>query len=342
MRVPGLTRLQWVKQNFRGLQQPRAIILMYHRVGDLDADPWYLRVSPEHFDMQMRILRTRARPIHLHELPVALDQGRLADRSVVVSFDDGYANNLYQAKPILERYEIPATVFVTTGYLGARKEYWWDELEQALLRPGRLPSRLTLRDGEWTWDLGGAEVYSEEEYHHDCRHTREPSRRTQFYYAVWEKLRSVPHQHRTQLLTEIQSWAATEPSLRESHRSLTPQEVCTLADGGLVSIGAHTVTHALLTELPLEQQRHEIRESRSYLRELLKQEITTFSYPFGRYTDETAAIVRNEGYVAACSVTHSPVTIGMDCFQLPRFSVLDWNGEQFERQMLQWLAGSKQ
>ncbi len=341
MRLPGLQQARWLAQRVKGMARPRGIILMYHRIAGVDADPWYLRVRPEHFEAQMRLLRKRTQPMSLRSLSAALQEGDVPDRAVIVSFDDGYANNLHLAKPVLERYEIPATVFVTTGYLGTQKEYWWDELEQALLRPGTLPQTLQLHldDGTQTWDLGSAAVYSREEYRHDCAHTRDHSRRLQFYYTLWERLRPLPQEPRERILAAIRSWAGMSFVLRESHRSLTPEEVRTLANTGLIDIGAHTVSHALLSELPIEAQQCEIRESKQYLEKLLAGNVATFSYPFGRYTAETVSLVRNEGFVAACSVTHGVVEAGADCLQLPRFSVLDWNGEEFERHLVRWLNG---
>lgn len=342
MNVPGLQQARWLAQRVRGLGRPRGIILMYHRVAALDADPWYLRVRPAHFEAQMQLLRKRVHPIGLRTLSAAVQGGTLPDRAVVVTFDDGYANNLYLAKPILERYEIPATVFVTTGYVGTEKEYWWDELEQALLRPGKLPRtlQLPLDGGKQTWDLGPAAEYSQEEYRHDCAHTRDHSQRLQFYYTLWERLRPLSQEPRERLLATIRSWAGMSFVLRESHRSLTPDEVRTLGNGGLVDIGAHTVSHALLSELSTEAQHREIEQSRLYLQNLLNRDVTTFSYPFGRYTQETVSIVRNEGFLAACSITHGLVKAGADCMQLPRFSVLDWGGEEFEHHLLRWLNGT--
>ena len=70
---------------------------------------------------------------------MAVSGGDVPSAGVVVTFDDGYADNFHNAKPLLERYEIPATVFVTTGYLQDQREFWWDELERILLQPGTLP-----------------------------------------------------------------------------------------------------------------------------------------------------------------------------------------------------------
>src|SRR5262249_11986659 len=132
---------RWLKYRFRS----RALILMYHRVTELPNDPYLLAVTPEHFAEQMEEIRRYCVPMRLEELVDELEDGNIPNRGVVVTFDDGYADNLYQAKPLLERYEIPATVFVTAGQVGSRREFWWDELDRLLLQAGTLPSRVLMR-----------------------------------------------------------------------------------------------------------------------------------------------------------------------------------------------------
>ena len=110
----------------------------------------------------------------LRELSQAYQQENLPRRAVVVTFDDGYYDNLANAKPLLERYSIPATLFVATGYSEREGEFWSDELERLLLQPGNLPDtlNLTITGKRHHWNLGDATSYSEEEYraipHMEC------------------------------------------------------------------------------------------------------------------------------------------------------------------------------
>ena len=98
-----------------------AVILMYHSVSRIGADPWGLRVAPRQFAEHMAVLRTHTNPIRLDELASAT-VGDGTRRPVVVTFDDGYADNLLHALPILERYRIHATIFVATGFVGSQRE----------------------------------------------------------------------------------------------------------------------------------------------------------------------------------------------------------------------------
>src|SRR5438874_1513544 len=122
-RVDTFRRVAWrLKKQFA----PRAIILMYHSVAKVDSDPWALRVMPGHFAEHLEVLQKYGHPIRLQQLAQAHRKGNIPDRSLVITFDDGYADNLHNAKPLLERYDIPATVFLTTGLIGCDHEFWWD------------------------------------------------------------------------------------------------------------------------------------------------------------------------------------------------------------------------
>jgi peptidoglycan/xylan/chitin deacetylase (PgdA/CDA1 family) len=81
---------------------------------------------------------------------------------VVITFDDGYADNLHNAKPLLERYDIPATVFVTTGHIGHEREFWGDELDRLLLQPSTLPELLglSINGSPYQWELGEVAHYT--------------------------------------------------------------------------------------------------------------------------------------------------------------------------------------
>src|SRR5215218_491100 len=142
----------------------RVVILLYHRVAELRSDPWGLGVTPRHFAEHLKVLRQYAHPIGLQQLVQGLRDGVLPERSVAVTFDDGYADNLHGAKPLLERYDIPATFFLTTGFLGQEREFWWDELDRLLLQPGILPERLNLsiNGNSYQWELGEAARYGKD------------------------------------------------------------------------------------------------------------------------------------------------------------------------------------
>ena len=134
-----------IRKNVRSLARralvARAMILVYHRVTPLDFDPEWLAVTPDRFAEQMDVLRRHYHVLSLSELHACLQKGNVPRKAVAVTFDDGYADNLLSARPVLERYDVPATFFVTTGKLDQTSEFWWDELGSLLLETPKLPGR---------------------------------------------------------------------------------------------------------------------------------------------------------------------------------------------------------
>ncbi len=101
----------------------------------------------------------------------------------------------------------------------------------------------------------------------------------------------------------------------------------------MVEIGAHTLTHPVLSDLAPDQQQHEIGGSKRRLEALVGRNITSFAYPYGKkmhYNGDTVKTVRGNGFSCACSNFGGLVTRTSDRFALPRFQPLNWNGEQFE------------
>jgi peptidoglycan/xylan/chitin deacetylase (PgdA/CDA1 family) len=96
---------------------------MYHRIATAAHDHWQLSVSPRHFEEQLQVL-TRYKVIELHELVNSAPRNGIA-----ISFDDGYIDNYTTAKLLLEKYNLPATFFITNNNIGKQAEFWWDELE---------------------------------------------------------------------------------------------------------------------------------------------------------------------------------------------------------------------
>jgi peptidoglycan/xylan/chitin deacetylase (PgdA/CDA1 family) len=314
---------------------------MYHRVADVQCDPWGLCVSPGRFAEHLAVVRERGRTLGLESLLRAHHAGEIPHGSVVITFDDGYADNLYNAKPLLEHYDVPATVFITTGQVGRDREFWWDELERLLLVPRTLPETLDLTIGRTAhgWKLGEACRYDADAYRRDC-HRRpwqgDPGSRLAFYYAVWTVLRPLSEDERGGAIDAIAEWTADRSPARASHRTLREEELLRLAEGGLVEIGSHTMTHPPLPAHPAVVQEREIVRSKAVLEKILGRSVTSFAYPYGEFSRESSALVRAAGFTSACSVHEDSVWKGSDPYQLPRLAVEDWSGAELERRLTDW------
>jgi len=332
---------RWLKYRFAS----HALILLYHRVTDLANDPFMLAVTPHHFSEQMEVIRKYSEPIRLQELVEALHRGETPNRAVVITFDDGYADNLHQAKPILERAGIPATVFVTGGRIGDRREFWWDELDRLLLQQGRLPNQLQMNiDGlMYEWELSNYAAYSEDDYQRD-RHWHvervdDPSPRHRLFRDLYGRLLPLPDDQREAIFEHLRTWAGAQPDARLTHRAMTSEELILMVQDHLIDAGAHTMTHPQLAALDEAEQRAEIQESKRCLEAVLNRPVTSFAYPNGSTTPATAAILQEAGFSAACSSDANAVWRGADVFRLPRLGVRDWDRTAFEQWYKYWIDG---
>jgi peptidoglycan/xylan/chitin deacetylase (PgdA/CDA1 family) len=315
------------------------MILVYHRVADSKIDPWVLGVSPTNFAQQLQVLTTIANPVSLQQLVSAKSDRDLPPRPVCITFDDGYADNLYAAKPALEAYGVPGTVFVTPGYLNVPEDLWWDELAKLVLDPatGQQEVGLSLNGQHYAYvfppGAGDAEANNKWRAWETA-----PGPRQQAYVALYGMLLKMSDAEREGALEQLRRGAAPYADRRQ-HRCLTDEELRELASGDLVEIGAHTLTHPVLSELPLDQQQHEIGGSKRRLEALTGKPITSFAYPYGKknhYTRETVETVRANGFDCACSNFGGLVTRSSNRFTLPRFQPMNWDGDQFASVVEAW------
>ena len=323
----------------RDLVAPKAIILLYHRIADTEIDPHQLCVSPRHFAEQLSVLAQRYTLLSLPQCAEAMRQGRLPRHVAAITFDDGYADNLHVAKPLLERYGFPATLFITTGQINNPREFWWDELEKVLLLSGPLPLHLELEINGHThhWELDDSTRHTEQEGRvHPAEQTVSglpPTPRYDLYQAVHKLLRRLPSGQRTAKMDALLKWSGASREARPPYRTLTTEELAVLVKTSLIDIGGHTVTHPLLPEQELAVQREEISGGKIALEQMIGRPVHDFSYPYGFYSDPTIELVRQAGYSSACTCIERATRCESDPFQLPRFMVRDWDGDEFTKRL---------
>src|SRR5918999_469587 len=344
MRVRGAYRLRRMAQSLRNQLARQVVILLYHRIAEVASDPWSLCVTPRHFAEHLEVLAKQGYAMRLERVARTLGGRGLPHRAAVITFDDGYVDNLWNAKPLLERFDLPATVFVTTGNINQDREFWWDELERFILQPGRLPEtlRLSINGNSHDWELGDTATYSPSDYAQRSGWKNwqpDSGLRQSLYRSVYRLLYPLTEDKRQNALHQLRACVGAMPNGRPANRTLTSDEVNHLSQGGLIEIGAHTVTHSQLSQLSLSLQRKEIKESKDCLEEILGRPVVSFAYPYGKrsdYTTQTIDLIKESGFTCACSNFPGTVRRGTDPYQLPRLCVMDWDGEEFSRRLSSW------
>jgi peptidoglycan/xylan/chitin deacetylase (PgdA/CDA1 family) len=300
----------------RARDQAAPLILLYHRVVEREADPLGVCVSPQNFARQLEVLKTVRDVLPLAEIA----SGDVPPSAAAVTFDDGYRDNLEHAAPALAAVGIPATLFVATGPVAEGGGFWWDELERLL--------RTAPRDAEpsLTLELGGQRRTFRLGGEHEHRIARR-------HLHAW--LQPMDPKEIGAALAAVRGWAGAsgEGGAPDLDRAMTPEELRAFASHAGLTIGAHTRSHRSLRHADEERQDAEIAGSRDDIAAWLGSEPTSFSYPFGvdgaDFDDAVVARVRAAGFTLGVTTTDGPI-LRDDRFKLPRRSVPDIDGQEFE------------
>lgn len=314
-------------------RRPRAGILMYHAIRRQDPDPWGICVRPEHFDDQLAVLAERRRVVDAGAIAAgevyAPDGG-----AVAVTFDDGYADNLTAALPLLEKYEIPATVFVIGNALGRPHDFWWEALERAVLLPRRLPDRLHFPFGTGA-RIRPVHVDDDPAGLAGWRADEQPpvTARQQLFRDLWDEIVVLEPAAQDDAAAHLTRWAGADSTPDPHRRSLTVDEFLELAGHPLITIGGHTLDHPSLIDWPAERQHAQIAAGNARLTELTGTPVTRLSYPYGRHDASARRAVAGLGLDFACTSSPEATIGGDDPFALPRIQVPDVDGDEFDRML---------
>lgn len=294
------------------------VILMYHRIGAPDDDPLQLFVSPENFRAQMEVLREAAPVVGFD----ALDTPATAPR-VLVTFDDGYLDNLEHAVPVLEELGIPATFFVTTAALDpGAPDFWWDRLEH-LVRTDDAPA------------VGSVVVA-----HPDGRRihvdVRTPAGRRRCYVLANDILVLAAPAAQEAFLADLADQLGRVADGRATHGRMNAAQLRALHDGGLITIGAHTRHHYCLASLDEAAARAEIAGCRDDLAEVLGTAPALLAYPYGApgtIDERHDAIAAEAGYSWACTTRRAAWFGEGSARALPRVAVFDVGPDEFRARL---------
>jgi len=299
-------------------------VLMYHSIATRRRDPHELAVSPDHFAAQIEHLTGRAEVVPFRDVLRPAPGPRVA-----ITFDDGYADNLHVAKPVLAAAAAPATVFIATDNVTDRtREFWSNRIEHVILDA---PDRCAVLELE----VEGRRVRVD---------VRTPEGRARALVVVHRMLRRRPLPEIETALRTVAEQMGSGEQLCAEHCMMTDDEVRALVSDGLIEVGGHTRSHVMLSAVPAAEQRREIGEGRAVLESIVDRPVMSFAYPFGawgEYNRASVNAVRDAGYEAACTTRTGLVSPVFGRFRIPRFMVLDWDADTFAAALEHWFKGRR-
>lgn len=291
----GLRVTTWLSGK-RGL-----LVITYHRV--LQAPDELLPSEPDValFRKQAGFLATHMNVLPLAEALHRLAAGTLPPLAVSITFDDGYANNLYQALPVLESLGLPATVFVATGYLDGGCMFN-DVVIETIRRCERPQLDLDpLGLGRHSLATAG-------------------ERRAAIGFLLGQ-IKYLPMAERTALVNRMAELAGVE---LPTDLMLTSAEVAELHRRG-VEIGGHTVNHPILAMSTPAEARDEIANGAARLEAITGTRPRLFAYPNGQpgkdFGPEHAGMVQDLGFSHALTTRSGLAGPDVDPYQIPRITL---------------------
>ena len=285
-------------------------ILAYHRVTSRKAYPVpfdpnrSIAVHRDAFEAQLRHLSQNMKCLSMDELIGDLERGAVQPQTVTLTFDDGYADNLVHALPLLEKYKVPATVYITTELLNGAVKAWWYELED-----------IVLARNEIELCLSG---------HSFRKRTETFQEKDSVYNEIAAVFKSLPSPELKEGMRMLRV-GPIAPS-REEIQFLSDGQLQQLARSPWITIGAHTVSHPSLSSLSKDRALEELQRSKVHLEQLLGRPVVHCAYPFGlpaHANTREYTLAREAGYASAVTTVFGRVSSGevTSRWSLPRLHI---------------------
>ena len=279
----------------RFLHRNSLTVLNYHRVDNYsrpDFQTYKSNVSatPELFALQMEYVKRHYHVISCGELFAALRDGKdLPPYPAIISFDDGYHDNLAHAYPILKRYGLPATIFLATGYIGKNIPFYWDYVAYCFSQTTSNSIPLSAHETVFWYD--------------DVSRNKAVSR----WINSVKQMPDAEKQARVNSLADILD--VSVPGDAFAGLCLTWDQIREMRQNG-IEFGAHTVHHPILTRVSLAEAEAELVDSKRKVEAELGEGVISFAYPNGGTSDYSAAIVelvRRTGFGLAFTLVPGPM-----------------------------------
>jgi peptidoglycan/xylan/chitin deacetylase (PgdA/CDA1 family) len=304
--------------------RPPPAILVYHRIAEETFDPWGSAVTPDHFREHLSWLANNRTVLPLRDFAELHRKRALPRDAIALTLDDGYACNATIAAPLLEEFQLPATLFLPVNFIANGGPFWWDELEDIILE----------HEGP-TLTVEGEKVALGQKQPTDRQWkpwAPAGTPRQSAYYDIHVRLARMKPDHLAKAMEVLRDQARPADDRAPTKRPMTPDEVRG-AGSKFVEFGSHALNHPWLPNLATDEQRHEISDSVDRCRALSGSRPSAFAYPFGMFDDRSERLVQEAGFSCACTTRDLAVWRGSSAFALPRLQVGDWDAAGLERML---------
>ena len=304
----------WMRHKISGSSS--VVILLYHRVVPKKNNEKIFSlpgivVHEDSFEKQMRFLSENYNVIPLNSfLEASEKQIALPPQTVVITFDDGWEDNYLYAFPILKKYKLPATIFLTTGFIETKKLFWQEKVTFLVKKLFASPNILT--ECFERKDIKELQPLLDKLF--------EDVKSNQSWFKFIESLKFIGETKRDIFITGLEV-CLDNPELPEEENSFLKWEQIKEMKKYQISFGSHGVSHEILTEAGDDRIMGELELSKQLIEKELGVPVNIFSYPNGNYNEKIIKKLSQAGYESALTVEKGINTRKTDLYRLKRINI---------------------
>jgi peptidoglycan/xylan/chitin deacetylase (PgdA/CDA1 family) len=279
-------------------------ILRFHRIND-NNDPFLSAFSTKMFEKHIKYLKRKYTILPLENIINEFAQGKPLHNAVAITFDDGYRDNFLYAYPVLKKYAVPATIFLTSGLINTGEILWMDKIRYVLKKTKKKALQMI--------DIFHGKIYP----------LNTIDEKIEALNGLYMDLIKCDERDKLHYINSIIEPLGVQNFDELADLMLTWEQVKIMGNNG-VSFGAHTVSHPILSRIPIHQARQEILKSKEDIEKNVEKPVSSFAYPNGKeadFNEDICDLVKESGCTFACTTIMGTINQHTDPYLLPRISL---------------------
>lgn len=278
------------------------VILMFHKVNS-NYDPLPLSIKIKFFEKIINEIKKDHEIISINEINNNYDALKTKGIKFILTFDDGYKDNYINAFPVLKRFNVPATIYLSIDHVDGALVFWYEKLTHAILE--------TKVDTIDLSEFGLGKI---------CLRTK--NQKFDALYELNQTLKILTEDKRTELVDIILERSGTKGKFKPSE--MLEWSMIHEMNKSSISFGSHTLTHPILSQESLDRVTKEVGLSKQIIEERLDQNVCSFAYPNGTDSDFNDLVVNeviDAGYSNACTTIEGVNTNLKKPYHLKRINI---------------------
>lgn len=297
MTIPLWSKLTHIRSN--------ASILCYHRIAPMEKEyhPSNLVVPPDMFEKHLSFLSSKFNVVSMDKILEHIENKTPVEDVAAITFDDGYSDFKTFALPLLHKFHLPATVYLCTDFLDGKGLQWWHLIDELLL---------SCKELKFSWE---GKKYS-------IQSMADPEDAYNRIRSLFINSETAGHD---ELADKLITASKNNRLSKRKYKMMTWDDIDEIKTDPLVSIGAHTKSHCVLSRQKKDDAVKEMRSNKSRLENFLDDSVAHFAYPFGTFNEageREYALARSAGFSTGVTLIKGHVNFEVvDRFSIPRFHI---------------------